>query len=132
MSEPLVQVRNLKTFYPIKVNQQRHIVEEFLRNGKEFGFGLEAGSKPELMAVLASAPRGAAIVCNGYKDAEFIDLGLFARRMGYACFFVLESLHELQVIIERSRKLQIEPLIGVRMKSAVKVDGHWKVILSFD
>jgi len=112
--------------FPIKVNQQCHVIEEIADYGSRFHHGFEAGSKAELVIALSQLrDHDSLIVCNGYKDAEFIDLGLYARRMGYSCFFVLESLHELQVIIERSRKLQIEPLIGVRMKSAVKVDGHW-------
>jgi arginine decarboxylase len=112
--------------FPIKVNQQCHVIEEIADYGSRFHHGFEAGSKAELVIALSQLrDHDSLIVCNGYKDAEFIELGLYARRMGYPCFFVLESLHELQVIIERSRKLQIEPLIGVRMKSAVKVDGHW-------
>ena len=112
--------------FPIKVNQQCHVIEEIADYGSRFHHGFEAGSKAELVIALSQLrDHDSLIVCNGYKDAEFIDLGLYARRMGYPCFFVLESLHELQVIIERSRELRIEPLIGVRMKSAVKVDGHW-------
>ncbi|WP_232059177.1 biosynthetic arginine decarboxylase [Kineobactrum salinum] len=112
--------------FPIKVNQQCHVIEEIANYGARYHHGFEAGSKAELIIALSQLhDTDALIVCNGYKDAEFIDLGLYAGRMGYPCFFVLESLSELKVIIERSRALDIEPLIGVRMKSSVKVDGHW-------
>ncbi|PLW82741.1 arginine decarboxylase [Kineobactrum sediminis] len=112
--------------FPIKVNQQCHVIEEIADYGARYHHGFEAGSKAELIIALSQLrDTDSLIVCNGYKDAEFIDLGLYARRMGYPCFFVLESLSELKVIIERSRILEVEPLIGVRMKSSVKVDGHW-------
>jgi arginine decarboxylase len=112
--------------FPIKVNQQCHVIEEIANYGARYHHGFEAGSKAELIIALSQLhDTESLVVCNGYKDAEFIDLGLYARRMGYPCFFVLESLSELRVIIERSRALAIEPLIGVRMKSSVKVDGHW-------
>ncbi|GAB3306735.1 arginine decarboxylase [Haliea atlantica] len=112
--------------FPIKVNQQCHVIEEIATYGSRYHHGFEAGSKAELIIALSQLrDTESLIVCNGYKDAEFIDLGLYARRMGYPCFFVLESLGELRMIIERSRALQVEPLIGVRMKSSVKVDGHW-------
>jgi len=112
--------------FPIKVNQQCHVIEEIADYGRRYHHGFEAGSKAELIIALSQLRDAETlVVCNGYKDAEFIDLGLYARRMGYPVFFVLESLHELRVIIERSRALDIEPLIGVRMRSAVKVDGHW-------
>ncbi len=112
--------------FPIKVNQQCHVIEEIADYGCRYNHGFEAGSKAELIIALSQL-RGteSLVVCNGYKDAEFIDLGLYARRMGYPIFFVLESQHELRVIIERSRALGISPLIGVRMRSATKVDGHW-------
>ncbi|GAB3276551.1 biosynthetic arginine decarboxylase [Parahaliea aestuarii] len=112
--------------FPIKVNQQCHVIEEIADYGRRYHHGFEAGSKAELIIALSQLrDTESLVVCNGYKDAEFIDLGLYARRMGYPVFFVLESLHELRVIIERSRHLGIEPLIGVRMRSATKVDGHW-------
>lgn len=112
--------------FPIKVNQQCHVIEEIADYGRRYHHGFEAGSKAELIIALSQLrDTQSLVVCNGYKDAEFIDLGLYARHMGYSVFFVLESLHELRVIIERSRHLGIDPLIGVRMRSAVKVDGHW-------
>ncbi len=112
--------------FPIKVNQQCHVIEEIADYGRRYHHGFEAGSKAELIIALSQLrDTQSLVVCNGYKDAEFIDLGLYARRMGYSVFFVLESLHELEIIIERSRALDIDPLIGVRIRSAVKVDGHW-------
>ncbi|WP_018277183.1 biosynthetic arginine decarboxylase [Teredinibacter turnerae] len=112
--------------FPIKVNQQCHVVEEICSVGAQFGHGLEAGSKPELIIALAHLESpDAHIVCNGYKDQEFIDLGLHACKMGYSCFFVVETPTELPIIIERSRALNIKPLIGVRVKLASMVGGHW-------
>lgn len=112
--------------FPIKVNQQCHVIEEIAEVGAKYGHGLEAGSKPELIIALAHLEsQDACIVCNGYKDAEFIDLGLQACKMGYKCFFVIETPSELPIIIERSRKLGIKPMIGVRVKLASMVGGHW-------
>ncbi|HSX51259.1 MAG TPA: biosynthetic arginine decarboxylase [Cellvibrio sp.] len=112
--------------FPIKVNQQKHVIAEIARFGERYNHGLEAGSKAELMIALATITnRESLIICNGYKDAEFISLGLQARKLGFKCFFVLETLTELQFVIERSRALGIEPLIGVRLKLSTKVEGHW-------
>jgi len=112
--------------FPIKVNQQCHVIEEIADYGRRYHHGFEAGSKAELIIALSQLrDHDSLIVCNGYKDAEFIDLGLYARQMGLSCFFVLESLTELPLLIERSRALGIEPLIGVRIKNSVVVDGHW-------
>jgi len=112
--------------FPIKVNQQCHVIDEIAKVGAKYGHGLEAGSKPELIIALAHLEsHDAHIVCNGYKDPEFIDLGLQARKMGYSCFFVVETPSELPIIIERSRALNIKPLIGVRVKLASVVGGHW-------
>lgn len=112
--------------FPIKVNQQCHVIEEIAEVGARYGHGLEAGSKPELIIALAHLEsQEACIVCNGYKDAEFIDLGLQACKMGYKCFFVVETLSELPIIIERSRALGIKPMIGARVKLASMVGGHW-------
>lgn len=112
--------------FPIKVNQQCQVIEEIAQVGAQYGHGLEAGSKPELIIALAhlESPE-ACIVCNGYKDEEFIDLGLQACKMGYRCFFVIETPAELPIILERSRALGIRPLIGVRVKLASMVGGHW-------
>jgi arginine decarboxylase len=112
--------------FPVKVNQQCHVIEEIAQVGAQFGHGLEAGSKPELIIALAhlESPE-ACIVCNGYKDEEFIDLGLQACKMGYRVFFVIETPTELPIIIKRSRALGIRPLIGIRVKLASVVGGHW-------
>ncbi|HRH77376.1 MAG TPA: biosynthetic arginine decarboxylase [Cellvibrionaceae bacterium] len=112
--------------FPVKVNQQSHVIEEIAQVGAKYGHGLEAGSKPELIIALAHLEsRDACIVCNGYKDEEFIDLGLQACKMGYRVFFVVETPSELPIILERSRALGIRPLIGVRVKLASIVGGHW-------
>jgi arginine decarboxylase len=112
--------------YPIKVNQQCHVVEEIADYGRQYSHGFEAGSKAELIIAMAQlSDSDGIIICNGYKDAEFIELGLYARQMGTPCFFVVETLSELPIIIERSRALNIEPLIGVRIKTTVAVDGYW-------
>lgn len=112
--------------YPIKVNQQCHVVEEIADYGQQYNHGFEAGSKAELIIAMAQLRESDGfIICNGYKDAEFIELGLYARQMGIPCFFVVETLSELPIIIERSRALNIEPLIGVRIKTTVAVDGYW-------
>lgn len=112
--------------YPIKVNQQCHVVEEIADYGRAYHHGFEAGSKAELIIAMSQLrDSDSLIVCNGYKDAEFIELGLYAVQMGVPCFFVVETLSELPIIIERSRALNIDPLIGVRIKTTVAVDGYW-------
>lgn len=112
--------------FPIKVNQQCQVIKEIAATGRQFNHGLEAGSKAELIIALSQmdSPDGC-IICNGYKDAEFIDLGLHARKLGINCFFVIENPIELPIIIERSQALGVSPLIGVRLKLTSKVDGHW-------
>ncbi|MCG8609508.1 MAG: biosynthetic arginine decarboxylase [Pseudomonadales bacterium] len=113
--------------FPIKVNQQRHVVEEIVKFGRRYHHGLEAGSKAELMIALASSPdEERYIVCNGYKDEEFINLGLRAVQLGWRCFFVLETLSELELIIRCSQQLGVQPILGVRVKLSSTVDGHWK------
>lgn len=112
--------------FPIKVNQQCHVIEEIAEVGAKYGHGLEAGSKPELIIALAHIENpDSCIVCNGYKDEEFIDLGLQACKMGYQCFFVVEAPGELALIIRRARALGIRPKIGVRVKLSSVVGGHW-------
>lgn len=112
--------------FPIKVNQQNHVVTEIARFGERFDHGLEAGSKAELLIAMSTLrSRESLIICNGYKDEEFIDLGLQAIRIGYKCFFVVETPNELKLIIERAEHWQIKPLIGVRLKLSTEVDGHW-------
>lgn len=112
--------------FPIKVNQQSHVIAEIARFGERYHHGLEAGSKAELLIALSTLKdRESLIVCNGYKDTEFIDLGLQSRKLGFKCFFVLETLAELELIIERSRLLGVDPLVGARLKLSTKVEGHW-------
>lgn len=112
--------------FPIKVNQQSHVIAEIARFGERYNHGFEAGSKAELMIALATLiNRESLIICNGYKDSEFITLGLQARKLGYKCFFVVETLAELPHIIQCSRSMGVDPLIGVRLKLSTKVEGHW-------
>jgi arginine decarboxylase len=111
--------------FPVKVNQQRTIIEEISRFGADFGHGLEAGSKAELLLCLANLNQTGLLICNGKKDRDFIDLGLWATKLGHQCFFVIESPIELPLIIERSQKLGIRPLIGLRIKISTKVGGLW-------
>lgn len=114
--------------FPIKVNQQRQVIEEITRFGAPYGHGLEAGSKAELIIALASLPAdGGLVICNGYKDKEFIDLGLRARQLGFRCLFVIETPAELPLILERSQVLDIQPLLGVRVKLSTTVGGHWNL-----
>ncbi len=117
---------NYRGVFPIKVNQQCHVVEEITDFGSRYHHGLEAGSKAELIIALSKLQDNESlIICNGYKDAEFIELGLYAKEMGIPCIFVLETQAELPIILERSKALGIEPLLGVRIRSTVTVDGHW-------
>ncbi|MEW5757820.1 MAG: biosynthetic arginine decarboxylase [Pseudomonadota bacterium] len=112
--------------YPIKVNQQRSIVQEILGHGGE-RVGLEAGSKPELMAVLGlSNPNGGIIVCNGYKDREYIRLALIGRSLGHQIFIVVEKLSELELVIKESQDLGIAPLLGVRARMSSIGAGKWQ------
>lgn len=112
--------------YPVKVNQQRRVVEELLRHGEK-SIGLEAGSKPELLAVLAlSTHSNSTIICNGYKDREFIRLALIGRELGHRVFIIIEKLSELNMVLEEAAKLQIEPLIGVRVRLASIAKGKWQ------
>ena len=112
--------------YPIKVNQQAQVVEEIAAFGARYQHGFEVGSKPEMIAALSTLEEpGSLIICNGYKDEEFIELGLQAIKLGFNCFFVIETPTELPIIIERSKALNIEPCIGVRVKMTTQVSGHW-------
>lgn len=113
--------------FPIKVNQQAHVIEEIASFGERYHHGFEAGSKAELIIAMSSLrDNQSLVVCNGYKDAEFIELGLYAMKMGMRCFFVLETPAELPTIIELSKKMDIKPLLGVRIRPTVQVDGHWQ------
>ena len=111
--------------YPIKVNQHRNVVEELLKSDSG-RLGLEAGSKPELLAVLALSPDNGTIICNGYKDREYIRLALAGLGMGLRVYLVIEKLSELKLIIEESRNSNIKPLIGVRLKLASIASGKWQ------
>ncbi|MDY0191251.1 MAG: biosynthetic arginine decarboxylase [Desulfuromonas sp.] len=111
--------------FPVKVNQQCQVIEEISRFGAPYNYGLEAGSKGELVLALANNRRGSLLILNGYKDRDFIDLGLWAQKLGQRCFFVIESLPELKLLLERSALLKIRPQIGARVKVAVKVSGMW-------
>lgn len=111
--------------FPVKVNQQCQVIEEISRFGKRYGHGLEAGSKPELLLAMANLNDGGLLICNGYKDHEFIDLGLWASKLGIHCIFVIESPSELPLILQRSQQLGIQPRIGVRIKVSAKVGGLW-------
>ncbi len=114
------------TVYPIKVNQQRHVVEEIVRFGKRHGVGLECGSKPELQAVLGlSESTEHLIVCNGYKDHEFMRLALMGQKLGHRVFIVLEQLSELDVLLEVADELKVTPCCGVRIKLASEGAGRW-------
>ncbi len=113
--------------YPIKVNQQRHIVEEIVQYGAPYNYGLEAGSKPELLAVLAllEAPEPL-VICNGYKDNEYIDMALWATKLGRTIILVVEEFGELQRIIDRATSMKVKPQIGFRMKLAARGSGRWQ------
>ncbi len=114
------------TVYPIKVNQQRHVVEEIVRFGAAQGVGLECGSKPELQAVLAlSESTDHIIVCNGYKDEEFMRLALMGQRLGHKVFIVLEQLSEIDVLLQAADDLGITPTAGVRIKLRSAGFGRW-------
>lgn len=114
--------------YPVKCNQDRYVVENIVEFGKPYSFGLEAGSKPELLLAMASmckASPKALLVCNGYKDEEYVSLALTARRMDFNCVIVLEQEEELDVVLSVSRKLSVRPVIGVRAKLRTKHGGHF-------
>lgn len=113
--------------YPIKVNQMRQVVEEIVSHGKKFNIGLEAGSKPELHAVLAtSIDEDSLIICNGYKDENYIELALLAHKMGRRIFIVVEKLNELQLIATIAKRIGVRPNIGIRIKLSSSGSGKWE------
>lgn len=113
--------------YPIKVNQIREVVEEIVSHGKKFNIGLEAGSKPELHAVLATnIAENALIICNGYKDKDYIELALMAQKMGRRIYIVVEKQNELNLIAEVAKRLDIRPNIGIRIKLSSSGSGKWQ------
>ncbi|HPD34062.1 MAG TPA: biosynthetic arginine decarboxylase, partial [Candidatus Kapabacteria bacterium] len=118
---------NYYAIYPIKVNQSRPVVEEILRYGTKFNIGLEAGSKPELQAILAlSSNPNALIICNGYKDEVYVELALLAKKTGKNVIIVVEKLNELKLITKIARKYNIAPSIGIRVKLASSGSGKWE------
>lgn len=113
--------------YPIKVNQQRQVVEEILDFGKPFQFGLEAGSKPELLAVMALTNGGnTPIICNGFKDEEFIHMTMLARKIGKNIIPVVEKFTELELIVRQAEITGVRPVIGIRAKLAARGAGRWR------
>src|ERR1044071_8539883 len=112
--------------YPIKVNQQRQVVEEVLDFGRPYRFGLEAGSKPELLAVVAVADNDTPIICNGFKDAEFIETAMLALKIGRNIIPVVEKYTELGLILEYAEKVGVRPQIGMRVKLAARGSGRWQ------
>src|SRR6185295_8941062 len=111
---------------PIKVNQQRQVVEEVLNFGRPYRFGLEAGSKPELLVVVAMANNDTPIICNGFKDAEFIETAMLAHKIGRNIIPVVEKYTELSMILEQAKKIGVRPKIGMRVKLAARGAGRWQ------
>jgi len=112
--------------FPVKCNQQRHLIEDLVRFGKPHQFGLEAGSKPELMIALALLDTpGALLICNGYKDREYIETAMLAQRLGQSPILVLEQIEEVDLVIEVSQQLEIQPILGIRAKLSTQGIGRW-------
>ncbi|MBN1423489.1 biosynthetic arginine decarboxylase [Candidatus Fermentibacteria bacterium] len=113
--------------YPVKVNQSKEVVEDIIEFGKPYGFGLEAGSKPELLIAVASLDTpGAPIVCNGYKDAEFVEIALWAQKLGRTAIVVVEKPSELDIVVRVAHRLKVRPVIGIRAKLAARGRGKWE------
>jgi arginine decarboxylase len=112
--------------YPIKVNQQRQVVEEVFEYGKPYGFGLEAGSKPELIAVMAIADNTTPVILNGFKDDEYIELAMLAKKIGRQIIPVVEKYTELELILKHAARLGVRPAVGMRVKLASRGAGRWK------
>ena len=117
---------NYRCVYPIKVNQQRQVVEKILEYSRPYGFGLEAGSKPELLAVVAMCDVDTPIICNGFKDSEFIEMALLAQKIGRRVIPVVEKYTELALILKYAAKVGVRPQIGMRMKLASRGSGRWQ------
>ena len=112
--------------YPIKVNQQREVVEKIIEYGKPYGFGLEAGSKPELLAVVAMTDPTTPIICNGFKDDEFIEMAMLAQKIGRQVIPVVEKYTELHLVLKYAEKIGVRPRIGMRVKLASRGSGRWQ------
>ncbi|MBX3442997.1 MAG: biosynthetic arginine decarboxylase [Planctomyces sp.] len=112
--------------YPIKVNQQREVIEKIVEYGRQYGFGLEAGSKPELLAVIAMTEPEMPIICNGFKDAEFIEMALLTQKIGRTVIPVVEKYTELDLVLRYAERVGVRPLIGMRVKLAAKGSGRWQ------
>lgn len=112
--------------FPIKVNQQRQVVEEVMDYGRPYHFGLEAGSKPELLAVVALASNDMPIVCNGFKDDEFIEMAMLAQKIGRQVFVVVEKYTDLELVLQKSEQVGVRPQIGIRVKLATPGSGRWQ------
>ena len=114
--------------FPTKCNQQRHIIEDLVRFGKPHQFGLEAGSKPELMIALSMLDTpGALVICNGYKDREYVETATLAQRLGHTPIIVIEQIEEVDLAIEASQKLGLKPILGIRAKLSAKGIGRWGI-----
>ena len=113
--------------FPIKVNQQRHVIEDIVQSGKELQFGLEAGSKPELLIALSSMDNPQAlIICNGFKDRDYIEMALLSQKAGRNIFLVIEREQELDLILEMSQQLKLKPQLGFRLKLSTQSKGFWE------
>lgn len=115
-----------RTIFPIKVNQQCDVVQKIIEYGREFGCGIEAGSKPELLAVVAMADPEAPIICNGFKDDEFIEMALLAQKLGRQVIPVVEKYSELELVLRHAERLDVRPQIGMRVKLAARGSGRWQ------
>ncbi len=112
--------------FPVKCNQQRHFVQNLVKFGQPYQFGLEAGSKPELLIALASLDtKGALVICNGYKDQEYVETAMLAQKLGQTAIVVMEQVEEVEQVIEASKKLRIKPVLGIRAKLCAKGMGRW-------
>lgn len=112
--------------FPVKCNQQRHFVENLVKFGQPYQFGLEAGSKPELLIALASLDtKGALVICNGYKDQEYVETAMLAQKLGQTAIVVMEQVEEVEQVIEASKKLRVKPVLGIRAKLCAKGMGRW-------
>lgn len=116
-----------RSVMPIKVNQQRHVVEELVRQGKPYGLGLESGSKPELLVAMALLDGSdSLLLCNGYKDAEYIETALDAQSLGLEPFLILDRFAELPQILAIAKRMGLRPHIGIRAKLSAKGKGRWE------